>query len=509
MPEALEIPKTPSRKHSTRAAAPTVRSPGATGTSTPVTSGRRSTRAVAGKQNSRMPQSNKKDSRQNNQSEAGSQVDLKLRVHTSRDASEMLALLELASEMKVFEVSSGKDLTESEFRELMDLGKPIVFRGYAAKWRCVQNWAKDDYLMGAAAEEAILLPHRRYRQFVAQSAEKGRLHLTDGQSKAKSVSIEGFLTYAGSNDSTDGLYLLGIHAVGQNSGSSYCPVQIHKDDKENTPPLSKDAPTSFALTDWYAKVLADREKRPEPIAYDHQQFFLAKGYAFTDLHYDSYDNFYVAVSGTRRWTLACPNASRWLVTPGGGKLKSASTIVPHQNKFPPGSPAQVYPFAVVDLHPGDIIFVPNCWWHLVESIEGDDGFSCAFNYFFSRPPDQVFQEFQASLSSADNKVNALQSECRANLARTHSSTLETMTDPKVLIAPGRIHQHIWDQLLSITPIHNIGDSVRKLHAQLSANSTIKWDDSIKRIARSEPKQEVDAPTSKQRGSSKGRNHRDL
>lgn len=507
MPDSLEIPKTPTRITSTRTAAPKIRSPGVSGPNTPGTRGRKSTKSVADKENSNIPRSSKKGMKHGKPSEAGSQNDLKLRVHTSRDASEIVALLDMAGEMQLIEVVAGEELDETKFRDLMNLKKPIVFRKYASEWKCVKNWAKDDNLMKAAADEAKHLPHRRYRQFVAQSAEEGRLHLTDGKSKAKSVSMEEFLTNAGSSDSTDGLYMLGIHAVGQNSALSYCPVQIHKDDGVNIPPLSRDVPKTFQLIDWYAQLLAERESRSEPIAYDHQQFFLAKGYAFTDLHYDSYDNFYIAVSGTRRWTLACPNASRWLITPGGGKLKSGSTIVPHQKKFPIGSPAQVYPFAVVDLHPGDVIFVPNCWWHLVESIAGDNGYSCAFNYFFSRPADQVFEEFQTSLSSADNKVNSLQAECRANLARAHDSRLRTDIDSAILNAPGGIDQDIWDQLLSITSVHNISDSVKKLHNQLATNSTVKWDHSAKDMGGSRPVPELNVPVRKQRGSSKSRSRR--
>ena len=79
------------------------------------------------------------------------------------------------------------------------------------------------------------------------------------------------------------------------------------------PPLSRDVPSHVTLLEWYAELLAKKQKAQTPIQYDHQQFFLASGYAYTDLHYDSYVNFYVAVSGIRRWTLACPNAAAFFL----------------------------------------------------------------------------------------------------------------------------------------------------------------------------------------------------
>jgi mannose-6-phosphate isomerase-like protein (cupin superfamily) len=372
--------------------------------------------------------------------------------------------------MRVIEVAAKTGLTESDFGKLVSLKVPIVFRKYASEWDCVMNWSKPGYLAKAASEESETCPHRKYRQFTAQSAEKGRLHLTDGKSKAKAVSIAEFLNH--SSDS-DGLYLLGIHAVSSGqSALSYCPVQRHADDKEAITPLSKDVPSRINFLDWYAQILATNGG--SPISYDHQQFFLAKGYAFTDLHYDSYDNFYVAVSGTRRWTLGCPNASRWLIDSAGGKLKSGSACIPHQQVFPSGSPAQIYPFGVVDLSPGDVLFVPACWWHLVESVPGKDGFSCAFNFFFSKSPDVVFGDFQAQLKQADEIVSKLQGECRAKIADAcrFGGVLEKdgreNRVPK--IAPNRISQPVWDQLIKLSKVHDLDDELCALHEKFESYS---------------------------------------
>ena len=401
-----------------------------------------------------------------------------LRTQTSREIAEVIALLKAVKEMTVFEIDTVKHpVSESDLRELVKKNCPIIFRDYASNWKCVRNWYKEGYLKKAAAEEAETCPHRKYRQFTAQSAENGRLHLTDGKAKAKSVSIAEFLNYTDTKDEFDGLYLLGIHSV-NNHGLAFCPVQRHADDKDAIPPLSRDVPESVEFLEWYAQLLAEEQNTENPIRYDHQQFFLAKGYAFTDLHYDSYDNFYVAVSGTRRWTLACPNASRWFIDSGSGKLKSGSVCVPHQDSFPPGSPAQIYPFAYVDLEPGDMLYVPACWWHLVESKPGDDGFSSAFNFFFSKPPEKVFGEFQKRLAETDGVVNSLQSECREKIADAFRINPDEKENDKenillpshLLTAPKGLRQAVWDQLVKLEKVHNIRNELEMLHGKFQTNS---------------------------------------
>jgi hypothetical protein len=399
-----------------------------------------------------------------------------LKAQKSREIAEIIALMRSLDQMNVIEVSEATPIDQDSFNELMASNAPVILRQYAAGWDCVKNWSELEYLRGAALIESKNLPHRKYRQFAAKSQENGRLHLTDGQSKAKAVSVTEFLKHTGSPKNDDSLYLLGIHSVGSRAPFSYCPVQTHADDNGSTPPFSRDIPSSIPLLEWYADLLADKQKSQTPIKYDHQQFFLASGYAYTDLHYDSYDNFYVAVSGIRRWTLACPNASRWLIDSSSGKLKSGSSVVPHQRNFPEGSPAQIFPFAVVDLMPGDILFVPNCWWHLVESIPGDEGFSCAFNFFFSRNPDEVFGEFQAGLSATDSIVNELQTECRSKNAKD-PAIIEAATElPEYLLyAPGNLEQGLWSQLLSLAPAHDIIDELQCLHKLHEMNSVARWD----------------------------------
>ena len=388
-----------------------------------------------------------------------------IKADTSRDSAELDMLLEVALNMRVIEVPRGTVLSEQSLGVLVQEQSPVVFRGLADQWKCVEDWAKPGYLKRAAEEEAKGFNYRKYRQFTAHSAESGRLHLTDGKAKAKPVNILEFLTNADVEDeTTDGLYLLGIHAVGSNAGLSYCPVQRHVNDGDKTPPLCRDVPTKIDFLKWYSKILG---RKGEPVKYDHQQFFLTKGHAFTDFHYDSYDNFYVAVTGTRRWTLAAPDASRWLIDSGAGSLKSESVHTPHQGKFSHGSFAQIYPFSTIDLTGGDVLFLPACWWHSVESIPGEDGFSSAFNFFFSKPPDDVFAAYQHRLSQIDVKVGIKLGECKVRLAERPIFKQDFPVE--MLTAPKAVPQVIWDSLIDFMRVHGLSDNVQALYKQHASN----------------------------------------
>ena len=202
-------------------------------------------------------------------------------------------------------------------------------------------------------------------------------------------------------------YLLGVH--GDINGA--CPLQRHPDD-ECEPPLSRDV-SKLVILEWFARWWGTE--------YDHQQFFVAKRYCFTDLHYDSYHNFYVCVSGTRRWTLAPPSTSKWLQPRRAGPYTSGSDIVPHQGQFESCPMMKDFPFINIDLHPGDVLYIPAFWWHLVESLPGSDGVTIAYNYFFSERPEVVYSDFDAAISRAEGIQRQMEGSIRG-ARRSREST---------------------------------------------------------------------------------------
>ena len=162
-----------------------------------------------------------------------------------------------------------------------------------------------------------------------------------------------------------------------------------------------------------------------------------------------------------------------------GKFKSGSHLVPHRKTFPPGSPAQLYPFAYVDLSPGDILFVPACWWHLVESLPGSNGYSSAFNYFFSNNPEKVFSKFELALARTDATVHALQKEFRNRIAQTSAPKDSRGFKPDNLkISPSSIHQSLWDQFLEFASVHGLNSESAELYILHQKNATIQVESEI-------------------------------
>ena len=380
-------------------------------------------------------------------------------------------MLKTAHATRVIEMTNCECLTEDVMRGFLSEGVPIVFRGYAVDWDCVNRWAVPGYLETAAAREHISHPHRVYRQFT--STERGRVHLTDGKEKSKRVSMRTFLSATWPADA-QGIYLLGVH-----DEKHYCPVQTHSKDGGIEPPLRMDLPTKLDLLDWYSHI---KRAQGSDLAgrYDHQQFFMTRGSARTDFHYDSYDNFYVTVSGTRRWTLAAPEATRWLVEPGSGPFKSESNVVPSHRIFPTGAPAQLYPYATIDLGPGDVLFVPACWWHIVESFH-DTSQSCsvAFNYFFAGSPEKTLAVFRQRCEAVHELLIHERDRCIPVVARglygpdRKADSLFTFGEP-----PVKLEQHVWEQVIALEPYLDDPLHVERFRDQHCSDSMMRWQPSM-------------------------------
>ena len=297
-------------------------------------------------------------------------------------------------------------LDENTFRGLIKQRKPIIFKGYGSSFDCCRKWKCMEYIRACALFEGDTLPHRQYLGFCGTG-----LGLTSGSSKKNKMSLYEFLE-GNSN------YLLGIHGDG-----SFCPVQPSSRDPVNClPPLSRDLPREIQLLRWFEEYFG------RPV--DHQQFFAAKTYAYTEMHYDSYHNFYFACSGSRKWTMAPPGASQWLQSKSG-TFSNKSQVVPHLQKFEGCPLMQNFPFITAELQSGDVLYVPSFWWHLVESVPDLNGMSIAFNFMFSEPVDSAFAYF----STTNNIIQKRVQKRRHILKLTRKSRKREFTDVDVMLEP--------------------------------------------------------------------------
>jgi len=101
-------------------------------------------------------------------------------------------------------------------------------------------------------------------------------------------------------------------------------------------------------------------------------------------HYDMSDNIACVVSGHRRFTLFPPDQLANLYvgplefTPAGQPTSMVDVAAPDFQRYPRFAQA-LAAAEVAEVEPGDAVFIPNLWWHNVESL---DPFNILVNYWW-------------------------------------------------------------------------------------------------------------------------------
>lgn len=101
-------------------------------------------------------------------------------------------------------------------------------------------------------------------------------------------------------------------------------------------------------------------------------------------HYDMSDNVACVVSGHRRFTFFPPEQLPNLYvgplefTPAGQPTSLVNVAAPDLDRYPRFAQA-LAAAEVAEVEPGDAVFIPNLWWHNVESL---DPFNILVNYWW-------------------------------------------------------------------------------------------------------------------------------
>jgi hypothetical protein len=108
-------------------------------------------------------------------------------------------------------------------------------------------------------------------------------------------------------------------------------------------------------------------------------------------HHDVPDNLACVVAGRRRFTLFPPSELPNLYigpldfTPAGQAISLVDFAHPDLERFPRFAQA-LERALVVDLEPGDAVFIPSMWWHHVEALEP---FNVLVNYWWRQSPEHM------------------------------------------------------------------------------------------------------------------------
>lgn len=111
--------------------------------------------------------------------------------------------------------------------------------------------------------------------------------------------------------------------------------------------------------------------------------WLGSAGAFTPLHYDTYGTNIVAqVYGRKRWLMFSPDQTENLYPTRVPYEESSiySSLDPRQDIDELAKEFPLYhhaaPAAVVEVGPGDILFIPKHWWHMVECVTDSLSVNC-------------------------------------------------------------------------------------------------------------------------------------
>jgi hypothetical protein len=116
-------------------------------------------------------------------------------------------------------------------------------------------------------------------------------------------------------------------------------------------------------------------------------------------HYDLKENLACCVAGARRFTLFPPEqvanlyAGPFELTPAGTPISMVDFSAPDLERYPRFASAWAAAQQVT-LGPGDVLYIPYCWWHGVESLEP---LNVLINYWWSEEPEGVAGPYDALL----------------------------------------------------------------------------------------------------------------
>ena len=302
----------------------------------------------------------------------------------SGDARDVgLDLLDLAPLFKVGLTKKGKkkrirvssvsaeDLSAKQFYfKYVANSLPVVIRNATDAWPARTKWLDNEYLRKTVGENELTVEVSQDDNFVFY-----------GQTYAsEEMKLGDFLNVFDKQDRTKNYYI------------------AQQDVEKDLPQLKADI------------------KRPDFTAlldYDETLFWMGSGGQRTPIHYDDAENLLTLIDGTKKIRLYDPSQSNFLYPierdANGGLTLEVNITDPDLDKYPLFSKAVGID---VELHAGDMLYMPAYWWHEVVSVNRN----VAVNFWFhchSKLVENFFAVFEDRVVARTKAIRAAEAASKA------------------------------------------------------------------------------------------------
>lgn len=255
----------------------------------------------------------------------------------------------------------GVDADNIPYRELLDTGEPVILKGAVKNWPLVQKGADGPdavmaYLKSFYSGRPALMfkgaPEIGGRFFYNEDVSDRNFEASQGQ---LDVFLETIKADLGKVDAP-------AHYIGSTDVDQFLPGLRAENDLTLDDPMFEKSHTF--VTAWIGT-------RTTAAA-----------------HYDMSNNMACCLVGNRRFTLFPPKEIENLYpgplerTPGGQVVSMVDFRDPDLEKFPKFAKA-LAAGQVAEMEPGDLLFYPALWWHMVEALSD---FNMMINYWWNDVP---------------------------------------------------------------------------------------------------------------------------
>lgn len=251
----------------------------------------------------------------------------------------------LAGATQINEVHLSLGVTPAD--ELLHSDTPWVARAYVADWPVVK--AAERNPEAALSYLADFYEGRPVGAFLAEPEAEGRFFYNEDVTGFNFIQVttrldqvfEKLLTFAQSDESNPALY------VGSTQTSAWLPG------------FNEANPLPFSLPNPMTSLWIGNQSR-------------------VAAHFDFPRNIACCVLGERRFTVFPPEQVKnlyigpWDLTPAGQPISMVDFHNIDYEKYPLFKEAEAHAQTVI-LHPGDVIYLPNMWWHQVEALSPING----------------------------------------------------------------------------------------------------------------------------------------